>query len=90
MWQHMPCVKVILYGSLRGRAGWSSREFVLNEGATLDDLLKQLENMIDELKYMISEMIVLVSGRPVSQRELRQVTLRDGDVVELLPSITGG
>ncbi len=21
MWQHMPCVRVILYGSLRGRAG---------------------------------------------------------------------
>ncbi len=62
----------------------------MNEGATLGDLLKQLENTIDELKYMISEMIVLVNGRPVSQRELRQVTIRDGDVVELLLSITGG
>ena len=62
----------------------------MNERVTLGDLLKQLENTIDELKYMISEMIVLVNGRPVSQRELRQVTIRDGDVVELLLSITGG
>jgi len=83
-------VRVVLYGNLRGRAGWSSRDFILNENTRLTDLLEQLKRESEELKEAISDVIILVNGRPVSQRELEQIMLKDGDVVEILPSVTGG
>ncbi len=86
-------VRVILYGNLRNYAGWSSRDFLLSDDAKLSSLLELLKSESEKLRDIVTNVdnvIVLVNGKPVSQKELEKVILKDNDVVEILPSITGG
>jgi sulfur carrier protein len=55
----------------------------LNDGATLDDLLKQLEL---GAKWVVVER----NGEPVPRRETATTVLANGDRLELVRAVAGG
>jgi molybdopterin converting factor subunit 1 len=79
-------VQVRLFATLRQEAGWSERTVTLPPGATVAELLTQLETTTPGLK---------LSGRAVYAAVNQQYTrgtqaLADGDVVAIFPPVSGG
>ena len=75
-------ITVKLYGLLRVDSGIKERRI---EGSSLKDVFRDL------IAQGISEKdlkgcMILVNGKPATKRS----TLRDGDVVQLLPPVAGG
>ena len=79
-------VQVKLFATLRQAAGWSERTVTLPPGATVAELLAQLETATPALK---------LSGRAVYAAVNQQYTrgtqtLANGDVVAVFPPVSGG
>lgn len=73
------------------RVGKSSEEFFFEEEITLETLFNQL-NKKYSLVYekLITEGIVIVNDRSVNQLERKNTVLKDGDIVMVMPMISGG
>jgi molybdopterin converting factor small subunit len=84
--------EVHLRGALRGRA--SSRDELLVSGATLGELLRELERsepgvegwILDERGRIRPHINVFVNG----ERGSEETAVSDSDRVEILPAISGG
>jgi len=83
----MVCVK--LYGSVRKLAGTAELSLAVREGMVLKDLIQQVVgDTAASPPRLISA--ILVNGRNCAFRKGLETEIADGDVVEMLPIITGG
>ena len=89
-------LRVEYMAQLRAAAGCTHHEVELTLGNTLADLLAHLAASLAEARshFLTSSgqiqpsLLVVVNGAAVGARD--GVTLKDGDVVTLLPPIAGG
>jgi len=87
-------VEVIAYGYLMTLIG-GKKNIELEEDAGLEDLVAQLAPSLGAFKKgyvgpykLSSDLIVLINGR--NAKTLTTKTLKDGDVVTLIPPLVGG
>ena len=80
-------VRVKLYGSARKLAGREEAELEVAQGARLADLLRQLTGR-DVPEGTASA--ILINGRNCAFREGLATPVTDGDLVEVLPIVSGG
>ena len=80
-------VRVKLYGSARKLAGREEAELEVAQGARLADLLRQLTGG-DVPEGTASA--ILINGRNCAFREGLATPVADGDLVEVLPIVSGG
>jgi len=82
-------VRVKLYGSARALAAQEELSLELAPGARLADLLRRIAPDPQRIPEGIASAI-LVNGRNCAFREGLNTPLADGDLVEVLPIVTGG
>ena len=78
-------VKVI-YSQMAEYVSTSSEYFVLENPATLRDLLNNVAVRHPSIKMMITNMWILVNGTPAKLND----PLKDGEEVDLIPLVAGG
>lgn len=79
-------VKVKLFATLRQDAGWDEREVTLPAGATVADLLAQLEELTPALRLTGRSVYAAVNQQYTRATQ----TLSAGDVVAVFPPVSGG
>jgi molybdopterin converting factor small subunit len=82
-------VKVKLYGMAQQLAGKEELEVSVKEPTTLTDLLKEITRKGRGISHREVQTI-LVNGRSCIFMEGLKTSVKDGDLVEVLPLITGG
>jgi len=82
-------VKVLVFGELSIHLGWSL-DLELEEAATIRSLLKLLSDRAGKSIKMDDGVTVLVNGSNISLLKGLETELRDGDLVVLLPPLSGG
>lgn len=87
--------KVILryFGPLRLRLGLKGESVELDEGNTLGDLLEKLRGKHGGLftpRELAAYIVFLERGAKAVNLSAGEETLQDGDVVSIIPRITGG
>ncbi len=88
-------IKVILrvYGALREKLGWSSREVMLKGSATLGNLLEKIPDLSE---YIVRDgelseyFIVLINGKHAQFLGGLRARLKNGDEVDIFPPGAGG
>jgi len=80
-------VRVKLYGSARKLAGREEAELEVAPGARLGDMLRQLAGR-DVPEGAASA--ILINGRNCAFRDGLATPVADGDLVEVLPIVSGG
>jgi len=91
-------VKVKFFALVRELAGTKELEVEGREGMRINDLLKELANILPEkFRDYIFEgsevsrsLIILVNGKGISEMNGLETELKDGDEVALLPPVSGG
>jgi len=86
-------VTVRYWAAARAAAGTDSDVLELPSDATLATVLAEVRARHRDrprLAEVLAVCSVLVGDRPVGSRDPAAVSLRDGDVVELLPPFAGG
>lgn len=91
-------VKVKFFALVRELAGTKELEIEGREGMRINDLLKELANILPEkFRDYIFEgnevsrsLIILVNGKGISEMNGLETELKDGDEVALLPPVSGG
>jgi molybdopterin converting factor subunit 1 len=78
--------KIRLFALLRERAGSGQLALQLPEGATVGDLLRELQGQHPGLLLDIPSTMIAVNMEYVSEDHL----LQDGDEVALIPPVSGG
>lgn len=95
----MAKVKVKLFASIRERVGERVVELEVGEGKTLYELLEGLVKaypralkgyLIDEAGKVNEELNLLVNGVNASNLEGLKTRIKGGDVVSILPPVSGG
>jgi len=79
-------VTVRLFALLREQLGISELEMEFDGEATLSSLLDRLEDMDPLFDRIRSKILKAVNGRYATEDTL----LKDGDVVALMPPVSGG
>jgi len=74
-------VRVRFFGSLKERAGGPEISVELPDGSRVEDLLRNIEDLIRGVDIMIA-----VNGRRVDEKQI----LSDGDTVAIFPPVSGG
>ena len=82
-------VHVKLYGSAKKLAATLEVNLAIPEGMVLKDLIAQVVGDAGQLPAGLVSAI-LVNGRNCAFRKGLETEISDGDVVEMLPVITGG
>jgi molybdopterin converting factor small subunit len=82
-------VRVKLYGSARALAGREELELELPAGLTLAELLRRIAPKPESIPAGIASAI-LINGRNCAFREGAETPIADGDLIEVLPIVTGG
>lgn len=82
-------VRVRLYGATRALAERESLDLELPEGTTVAELLRRIAPRSGPAPERIASAI-LVNGRNCAFREGADTRVADGDLVEILPVVTGG
>jgi molybdopterin synthase sulfur carrier subunit len=86
-------VTVRYWAAARAAAGVESDELPLSDGTTLADVLAAVRSLHSDrprLSDVVAACSVLVGERPVGTADPGTVTIKAGDVVELLPPFAGG
>ena len=78
-------IRLLLFGVLRELAGTPERETELSEGATVEDVVRVCEQLLPATAIWPS-----VATAVNEEYAARSRQLRDGDVVALLPPVSGG
>lgn len=89
----MPRVRLLLPQSLR--LYWDVAASADLEGATLAEALGSLDGgvrarILDDQGRVREHVLVFVNGQRVRREDLATVALADGDVVRVLPAVSGG
>jgi molybdopterin converting factor small subunit len=84
---HMVCVK--LYGGACKLAGTAEVNLTFSEGMILKEVITQVVGDTGQTTSGVVSAI-LVNGRNCAFRKGLQTEIADGDVVEMLPLLTGG
>jgi molybdopterin converting factor small subunit len=82
-------VRVKLYGSVRKLAETPELNLTIREGMVLKDLIRQVVGDTAESQTRLISAI-LVNGRNCAFRKGLETEIADGDLVEMLPIVTGG
>ena len=82
-------VHVKLYGSARKLAGREEAELEVASGARLADLLRELTGKDASVPEGLASAI-LINGRNCAFREGLATPVADGDLIEILPIVSGG
>ena len=82
-------VQVKFYGSARKLTGTAEVNLSIREGIVLKDLIAQVVGDAGQLPAG-SVSAILVNGRNCAFRKGLDTEILDGDIVEMLPTITGG
>ena len=85
----MPSIEIRYFSIVRDAVGKEREELEVEEGATIQDLLKCLEEKYPKLRKFLKHegyLIVLVNGRASKGSRI----LSTGDEVALLPPVSGG
>ncbi|RLI07030.1 molybdopterin synthase sulfur carrier subunit [Candidatus Bathyarchaeota archaeon] len=82
-------VRVLVFGELSTRLGWSL-DVEMGEAPTIRGLLKLLSDRAGASIRVDGGVTVLVNGRNVNLLGGLDTELRDGDLVVLLPPLSGG
>ena len=89
-------ITVKVFGGLREAVGVSEQRVRIEEPATLQDLLEHLGDGSSALGQILREKLgtanvyVLLNGRSLRFPEAMEARLCTGDVVSLLPPVSGG
>jgi len=89
-------LRVELIGHLKAAAGGEVVEVSLSGEEELLTVLKKLPEKVRELVInretggLATGLLVLVNGAEVKRDRIRDVRVRDGDTVSLIPAIHGG
>ena len=83
---------------LRQAAGQSSVPVSINQGATIMDAIQRLcetasvmkDRLLNEQQQLKAGLLLFVNEVPVDPTNARDQVLSDGDVILLLPPISGG
>jgi len=78
-------VKVRFFARLKEEVGLSEVELELDEGASLADVIRAFLRERDA-----GAILVAVNEELVEASDLRDVRLKDGDVVDVMPPASGG
>ncbi len=79
-------IKVQFFAVLKERAGAESVQFQMEEGATLNDLKKELRERYGNALKLNSSIVFAVNGVVVQNN----IKLKHNDRVALLPPVSGG
>jgi molybdopterin converting factor small subunit len=82
-------VRVKLYGSARALAGREELDLELPAGSTLTELLRSIAPDPQRIPAGVASAI-LINGRNCAFRQGPDTPIVDGDLVEILPIVTGG
>jgi molybdopterin synthase catalytic subunit len=74
-------VRVRFFGSLKERAGNPEMSMELPDGSKVEDLLRNIGDLVKGVDIMIA-----VNGRKVDEKHI----LSDGDIVAIFPPVSGG
>jgi len=81
-------VRVKLYGNARKLAGREELELEVSSGARLSDVLQQVAGPAGLPEG--SSSAILINGRNCAFRQGPATPIVDGDLIEVLPIVTGG
>jgi molybdopterin converting factor small subunit len=81
-------VRVRLYGGARKLAGRDELELEFTAGARLADVLRQVGGPAGLPAGSVSA--ILINGRNCAFQEGPATPIADGDLIEVLPIVTGG
>jgi len=82
-------ILVKLYGSAQKLAGRNEVEIAAAKGSRLKDVLRQIApDRIDIPSRLASA--ILINGRNCAFREGLETAVADGDLIEILPIVSGG
>ncbi len=92
----MPAVTVLLYGAFREFAGGRRRAPV--EAASVGEALERLIESVPSLRERIRDehgglrehLCVFANDEEIGRLQGERTVLRDGDLVHLIPAISGG
>ena len=79
-------VTVRLFATLRQQAGWSTKQITVADGATVDDVLHELEDLLPGVN-IASRTLYAAVNQGYAKRES---VLQDGDEVAFFPPVSGG
>ncbi len=82
-------VRVKLYGNARRLAGREELELELPAGSTVAELLRRIAGEPGRIPAGVASAI-LVNGRNCAFQQGTATPIADGDLVEILPIVTGG
>jgi molybdopterin converting factor small subunit len=85
-----PLVTIRYWAAIRAAAGTAEEQF---EAGTLDALLAAARARHEDVPRFASVLGIcslLISERPLGDRDPSDVALRDGDVIDALPPFAGG
>jgi len=96
LWKYIAMkVKVRFLSTVYKMVGIREKTFVVHEGASLGDLLKQIDSELNTSLYSMivdnkANIGILINGRPLIQTKLDDVFLNDGDEVVIFNVAGGG
>ena len=79
-------VTIRLFATLRQQAGWSTKQITVADGATVDDVLQQLEELLPGVNIGSRTLYAAVNQGYAK----RESVLQDGDEVAFFPPVSGG
>ena len=79
-------VSVRLNGIISLRCGWREKDLILEEGASVADLKKSIEDSSQDFEFAPLHANVAINQKLASEAS----KLNDGDFVTFLPPIAGG
>ena len=82
-------VRVKLYGSVSKLAGTAELSLTIREGMVLKDVIRQVVGDTGQSPTRLVSAILL-NGRNCAFRKGLETEIADGDLVEMLPILTGG
>ncbi|KYH38200.1 MAG: hypothetical protein AYL28_004450 [Candidatus Bathyarchaeota archaeon B23] len=82
-------VRVLIFGEAASRLG-RSLDLELDEDATVRSLMGLLAGRVGRPLRVDDGLTVLVNGRNIALLDGLETRLRDGDLVVLLPPLSGG
>lgn len=82
-------VTLRVYGDLRQVLGWSSKE--VEAGRNLEETLKKVPALWESIvQYRLDSLIILLNGNNVMLLGGLEVSVKNGDVVDIFPPSAGG
>ncbi len=87
-------VKISIYSSLREELGWKEKEVLVEDNATLMEVLKKepslYERLVNEKEQLRSDYMILVNGIHLQFKDGTRTRIRDGDEIAIFPPGGGG